>query len=383
MIGKRLARGAAVLAIVAVSGCKGGEGGGPGGGGGMQMPPTPVETAQVEAGTVDNVFSTVGTIDAAEMVAIVSEIDGTVERLPFREGDPLPKGAVIAQLDDASLEADYRRAEAVRDQRHASFNRVKQVVDAGAGAPQDLDDAEAALRVADAEATLAQVRLSKARISAPFGGVIGPRSVSPGTFVRAGEPIAEMAQIGEIKVTFNLPERYLAQLHRGAEVKIVVPAYADEPVTGQVDVVDPILDADTRNVRVIARAPNPEGRLLPGMSADVELVLERRESALTIPSQAVVGEGRDFFVYKVGEDGSAMRTTVTLGTRTATSVEVLSGLAQGDVVVTAGQQKLYPGAKVMPLGAMGAGGPPGGAPGGTPDSAAAGDAPAAEEEGKP
>lgn len=370
MIGKRSVRAFAFAGLLAAAGCGEGQGG-PGGGGGFQMPPTPVETATATAGAVSDVFATVGTLEAAEMVQIVSEIDGKVVRAPFREGDPIAKGAVIAQLDDEALDADYRRAEALRDQRKATFDRVKHVVDAKAGAPQDLDDAEAALRVADAEATLARVRLSKARVTAPFGGVIGPRSVSPGSYVRAGETIAEMAQISEMKVRFNLPERYLAELHRGQDVTVTTPAFPGHEVTGRVDVVDPIVDAGTRNVRVIARLPNPGGRLLPGLSADVKLVLAQRDSSLTIPAEAVIGEGREFFVYKVGEDGSVARTTVQLGTRLANGVEIVSGLAAGDIVVRAGHQKLYPGAKVMPMGA----GPPGAAPG---DAPAAGDAAAAE-----
>ena len=381
MIGKRTRFAAVVAAVVAMAGCGGKGQGGPGGAGGFQMPPTPVETAKVVAGPVSDAFSTVGTLEAAEQVALVSEIDGTVVRVPFREGDPIGKGGIVAQLDDESLEAEFRRAEALRDQRHATFNRVKQVVDAKAGAPQDLDDAEAALRVADAEATLAKVRLSKTRIAAPFAGVIGPRAVSPGAFVRAGDVIAEMAQITEMKVSFSMPERYLADVDRGASVTLTTTTYPQDPFVGRVDVVDPIVDPATRNVRVIARLANPGGRLRPGMSAHVDVILSTRESALTVPAQAVVGEGNEFLVYKVQEDGTVARTTVTLGTRLADAVEIVSGLAEGDIVVTAGQQKLYPGAKVMPMGADGAPAGPGGpgGPGGPPEGGAApgGDAPGA------
>ncbi len=375
MIGMRSVRAVAFAGALAVSGCGGGaEGpGGPGGGG---MPPTPVETAKASIRVVSDIFTTVGTLEAAEMVEIVAEIDGKVVRAPFREGERIAKGAVVAQLDDEALEAEYRRAEALRDQRKATYDRVKHVVEAKAGAPQDLDDAHAALRVADAEAALARVRLSKARILAPFDGVIGPRSVSPGSYVRAGESIAELAQISEMKVRFTLPERYLAEVRRGAEVAVVTPAFPDREVTGRVDVVDPIVDPDTRNVRVIARVPNPDARLLPGLSADVRLVMAQRDSALTVPAEAVIGEGSQFFVYEVAEDGSVARATVRLGTRLADAVEIVAGLEPGDIVVRAGHQKLYPGAKVMPVG-EGAPGAPGQAPG---DAAGGGAAAAAGED---
>jgi membrane fusion protein (multidrug efflux system) len=359
MIGRRSARGGTFLAFL-LAGCGGAEGPA---GGGFEMPPTPVETAEVVLGPIESVFATVGEVQAAEAVTLVAEIDGTIARVPFREGDPLDEGGLVAQLDDREREAEFRRAEAIRDRSRASYDRVKQVVEEGAAAPQDLDDAEAELRVAEADAALAKVRLEKTRIVAPFDGMIGPRTVSPGAFVRAGDPIARIAQISRLKIAFTMPERYLAEVRRDAEVAVSTPAYPGEPVHGRVDVVDPIVDPATRAVRVIARAANPGGRLRPGMSADVRLVLAHRDSALTVPAEAVFAEGTEFLVYKVDAEGTVARTPVTLGMRLPDAVEILSGLAAGDVVVRAGQQKLYPGAKVMPVGAEG---PPPGAEGGAP-----------------
>ena len=350
----------ALLLIVALAGCGRGEGGPGGAGGGFEMPPTPVETAEVVAGSVENVFTTLGTLEAAEQVTIVAEISGIVERIPFREGQLVKRGELLVKLEDVELDAQYRRAEAVADQRRLSYERWKTVVEAKAGAAQDLDDAHAALRVAEAEATLSREMLSRTRIEAPMSGWIGPRLVSPGAYVRAGDAIAELAQMDRLEVHFSMPERYIPQIKRGAEVLVSAPAYPGEDVRGKIDVVDPVVDPRTRNVGVIATFANREARFRAGMSADVRVVLSSREAALTVPAEAVFAEGTEFLVYKVGADGTVERTPVTLGTRLADVVEVTSGLAAGDVVVRAGQQKLFPGAKVMPVGA---GAPPGG-PGG-------------------
>jgi RND family efflux transporter MFP subunit len=162
----------------------------------------------------------------------------------------------------------------------------------------------------------------------------------------------------QLEVHFTMPERYLALLRRGSEVAVATLAYPGESVRGRVDVVDPVVNPQTRSLRVIAKVPNTGGRLRAGMSADVRLTLSSRDSALTVPAEAVFAEGTDFLVYKVGADGSVERTPITLGTRLADVVEVTAGLVAGDVVVRAGQQKLYPGAKVMPAGAD----PPPGSP---------------------
>jgi membrane fusion protein (multidrug efflux system) len=346
---KRLARRAACAlgACAALAGCGGDAG--PAGGGGFAFPPTAVEIAPVVRGTVADRFEAVGPIEAGEAVTIVSEIDAAVVSLPFREGDPIRKGDLVAQLDDAELRAELARTEALSDQQRISYERVKFVVESNAGAAQDLDDAQAALKVAEANVDLARARLAKTRVTAPFDGVIGSRKVSPGKFLRAGEAITELAAIREIKVTFSAPERYLRKLARGARVSVSTTAYPGYELTGTIDVVEPVLDPATRSVRVVARVSNPEGRFRPGMSADVSAILDERAGALTIPSEAVFAEGDQFLAYVVGADSTVTKARLSLGTRLADVVEVLEGLEPGMSVVRAGHQKLFPGAKVNPV----------------------------------
>jgi len=222
------------------------------------------------------------------------------------------------------------------------------------------------LHVAEANLALAQARLEKTRIVAPFSGYLGARRVSPGAFLRAGDSITDLAQISEIKVRFTAPERFVPKLEPGAAVEVSTTAFADERLIGRIDVVSPVVDAATRSVLVIARAANPAGRFRPGMSADVSVVLASRPAALTIPDEAVFALGDQNLVYVVRADSTVARTPVTLGTRLPGSVEILGGREPGMQVVRAGHQKLFDGARVMPIGgnAAGSGGPPGGPPAG-------------------
>jgi membrane fusion protein (multidrug efflux system) len=335
-----------LLLLVALAGCgKGGAGGGMG----FKPPPMPVEIAAVVQERVSDRFEAVGTIEASEAITVVSEIDGAVVRLPFREGSPIRRGGLIAQLDDAQLRAEVSRTEALRDQTQSTFNRVKSVVDQGAGAPQDLDDAAAALKVADANLALAKSRLSKTRVTAPFSGNLGARRVSPGAFIRAGQAITDLAKLDELRVNFSAPERYLGQLHRGAEVNITTTAYPDYVIRGRIDVVDPVLDPGTRSARIVARFRNPGGKYRPGMSANISAVLSQRQNALTIPSEAIFAEGDQSFAYVVKTDSTVTRSALTLGTRLADAVEVVKGLQPGMTVVRTGHQKLFEGAKVIPV----------------------------------
>lgn len=334
-----------VLAALVVTGACGGNNAG----GGFTPPPTPVETAFVTPRTVTDRFEAVGTVDAGESILVVAEIEGVVESIPYEEGGFVRKGDLIAQLDDDQLAAEMARAEALRDQRQASFDRIKTVVDLGAGAPQDLDDAAAALKVTEADVRLAETRLRKTRITAPFSGLVGARRISPGAFLRPGGVVTELAQIDEVRLNFSVPERYLSQLKRGSEVTVSTTAFPDYELTGTIDVVEPILDAGTRSARVVARVRNPGRRFRPGMSANVAAVLSQRQDALTVPAEAVFVDGAQPYVFRLAEDSTVTRAAVTLGTRLPDIVEVVAGLDQGDRVVRAGHQKLYDGAKVAPV----------------------------------
>lgn len=318
-------------------------------GGRFQRPPTPVETASVEAGSVTDRFTTVGTLDAGESITVAVEIDGIVEAVPYREGGHLDRGDLIARLDDAQLAAEAARAAALEDQARATWTRVKTVVDQGAGAPQDLDDAVAALKVAEANRALAETRLAKTRITAPFAGIAGARRVSPGAFLRAGSAITDLARVDRLRVSFAVPERLLGAIHQGAPINVRTTAFPDVELAGTIDVIEPQLDAMTRNVGIVARVDNPDELLRPGMSATVSVILSNRQGALTVPSEAVFVEGGQAYVYLVKSDSLVTRRPVTLGSRQAESVEITSGLGGGQQVVRAGHQKLYEGAKVMPV----------------------------------
>jgi membrane fusion protein (multidrug efflux system) len=334
---------AALLLLLAAHGCKRGPQAG-----GFQMPPTPVEIAPVSQGSVADRFESVGNVEAGEAILVVAEIDAVVRALPFQEGQPVRAGALLVQLDDAQLRAEVARSEALRDQAKASFGRVKAVVGQGAGAPQDLDDAAAGLKVAEANLSLAETRLRKTRITAPFAGVTGAKRVSPGAYLRAGTPVTELASIGVIKVTFSVPERYLGQLRRGAPVSLSAPAFPGYALVGVIDVIDPVLDPQTRSSRVIARVRNPGGRFRPGMSVNVTAVLSQRPQAVTVPNEAVFSEGGQNFAYVVKQDSTVTKSALVLGTRLSDVVEVVKGLEPGQFVVRAGHQKLFEGAKIKP-----------------------------------
>jgi len=332
-----------LAAAVPLAGC-----GGPGQGG-FQMPPVAVEIADVRSERITDRFRAVGTIDAEETVRIVNEIAGVVRELPFAEGQPVAEGDLIARLDDSELSAESARADALRDQARTNHERVRQLLEQRAASQQEMDDAASALKVADANAVVARTRFEKARIRSPLTGVAGRRLVSPGAYLPIGTEITEVASVGMVKLGFSAPERYLSQLRRRAAVSIVTSAYPGEVFTGHITVVDPILDATSHTVQMVARIRNRGGKLRPGMSADVTATLGERPRALTVPDEAVFSEGDQSFVYVMKPDSTVTRQAIVLASRDSTRAEVSQGLRAGDRVVRAGYQKLFEGARVMPV----------------------------------
>ncbi|HEY3172194.1 MAG TPA: efflux RND transporter periplasmic adaptor subunit [Thermoanaerobaculia bacterium] len=313
---------------------------------GFAPPPVPVEVAEATRGNVRESLHALGTIEAAERVKVTAEIDAIARELPFDEGRLVRKGQVLAVLNDAELRADAGRVAAIRDQARLTSQRFEQLSREKIASSQDRDNARAALRVAEANVRLAQARLKKTRILAPFSGVVGSRLVSPGVYLKAGDAITELARIDTVKVAFAVPERYLADLRRGANVTVTTVVFPGKEFTGSVNVVDPILDPGTRSARLTAVIPNPSGDLRPGMSADVNAVLAERAQAVTVPDEAVFAEGDRNYVFVVQPDSTVARRAIKLGARQTGRVEVQEGLRGGDKVVRAGHQKLFDGAKV-------------------------------------
>ena len=357
-----------VLSSANLSSCgqraQGGRGaGGPGkGGGGFQMPPMPVEVASVRPERVRQQFRALANVEADESIEVTSQVSSVVKSLPFGEGQRVAAGALLARLDDSEELAAAQRATAEREQAEANAGRAEKLAEQHVISQAELDDVRSQLKVAQANEAEALAKLEKTRIRAPWAGIAGRRRVSPGAYVRPGDVITEVARVGEVKVRFAAPERYATELLRGVPVEATAPAYPGEVFTGRVSVVDPIVDPETRTVQIVARLPNPKGKLKPGMSANVSVTLSERPAALVVPDEAIFAEGSQHYVFVVRADSTVARTAVQTGLRDSARVEVIAGLTAGQQVVSAGHQKLFDGARVMPI-PSGAMGTPGGAPG--------------------
>lgn len=317
-----------------------------GGGGGGKSAPVMVETQVVATRALADDVSAVGSLVSNESVVLRPEVSGRIEAIRFRDGEPVQRGAVLVELDAAVQRAELQQARANLTLAEADFSRTQDLFGRKFVSRSSLDDARAKLEVARAGVALAQARLARMHIRAPFDGVVGIRSVSPGDFVKDGDALINLEDIATLKLDFRLPELYLDRVRPGQTLELSSDVLPGERFAATVDAIDPLVDAEGRAVRLRARLANPDMRLRPGVFVRVRLILAERGEVAMVPEAALVPAPGDVqFVYRVA-DGKVQRVNVRTGQRRDAMVEIVDGLQPGMVVVTAGQLKLRDGADV-------------------------------------
>jgi len=318
-------------------------------GGAAQNAPVPVEVAVVTPRAMADDVTAVGSLVSNESVVLRPEVAGRISRIAFRDGETVKRGDVLVKLDAAVQRAELQQARANLTLADANFRRTEDLFARKFVSQSSRDNARAELELARAGVALAQARLDRTLIRAPFTGVVGIRSVSPGDFVKDGDALINLEDIATLKVDFRLPELYLDRVKPGQSLELASDVLPGETFTARVDAIDPLVDAQGRAVRLRASLANPDGRLRPGVFARVRLILAERSGVLVVPEAALVpAPGNVQFVYRV-VDGKAQRVNVTTGVRREAVVEIASGLTAGEHVVTAGQLKLRDGVAVRVL----------------------------------
>ena len=310
-------------------------------------------TVAVEAQTVDlasmvDTIRAIGTIRANQSIVMRSEIPGVVNKIDFADSQSVAKGEVLFRLDDAMERAQLAQAEAALKLAESNYTRAQELVSRGAGTTATRDQTMSARDADRAAVALARARLEKSTVRAPYAGVVGMSKVDLGAYVTAGQELVSLDDIATVKLDFEVPERFARFVAVGQKVNVEADAFPGRTFSGEIATIATRVDAESRSLGVRALVPNPDRVLKPGLFARVAVDVEVRPNAVAVPEQAIVPRGDRLFVYKV-VDGKAMSATVKVGLREYGRVEIVEGVARGDVVITAGQQKVEDGTPVTVL----------------------------------
>ena len=305
----------------------------------------------------------IGTLKAFQGVDLTVEVSGTVRDMLFRSGEKVSQGQPLIQMDSAVEQASLATSEAELKLARVEFERGQNLVKRQAISKSEFDRLASELQKADASVAQLKAMLAKKRINAPFAGTIGIRQVDVGDFLSSGTVIATLQDLSTLFVDFYLPEQAVPQLAIGQRVRISVAAYPGEVFEGEIGAINPKVEESTRNLQVRAMLPNPDNKLLPGMFANLEVLLPGEKTQVVVPETAITYTlyGNSVYVIDKKKDdkgavvkddkGQAQlvveRRFVETGERRDGIVLVLKGLEAGEQVVTAGQLKLDNGAHVV------------------------------------
>jgi len=309
--------------------------------------PLTVEVIQLKKETLNNQLQVSGTILPNESVAIKPEISGLVSKINFKEGEYVTKGTPLLYLNDNELQAQYQRLQYTQKLFQTQESRQKQLLAREAISQEEYDIVLNQYNTALSDIKLVQAQLEKTVIRAPFSGRLGLRQVSEGAVINSANVIVSIVNIDPIKLEFSIPERYAAMVSVGSPIYFSSESSTEE-VAGKVYAYEPQIDAATRTIKLRAQSPNSEGKYLPGMFVKIRFVLDVQEDALLVPAESVIPELSGYKVFVVGADGKAEQRLIEIGKRTDTQVQVVSGLLEGDLVLTTGVMQVRQGIPVKP-----------------------------------
>ncbi len=312
------------------------------------MPPMPVEVVVATRDTVVDAIRATGQIEAVQSVELRPEVEGRIVEILVREGQSVAAGTALFKVDDAELKAEVARAEADRDVAQRNLERTKQLMTQNASSQADLERADAGYRAAQASYDLLKTRLDRTLVRAPFGGIVGRRLVSIGTYVTTLTPLISLQSVNPQQAVFQVPERYAERLRRGQLVSFQVAALPGKNFSGEVIFVDPVVELPGRTILIKARVPNPERQLQAGMFIEARLATDIRPNAVIVPEDALVPLQGATYVW-LSKEGKADRREVSVGVRSPGWAEITAGVEAGEQVIVAGPlAMLQPGAPLMP-----------------------------------
>lgn len=295
-------------------------------------------------------ITAVGSLRSDETVILRPEVSGRISEILFQEGQGVAKGATLVRFDSTVQRAELEQARATLALNKSKLDRAIDLQKTGFISSQARDEADNNYKVARANTDVAEAKMAKLELKAPFSGLTGLRSVSVGDYVREGQEIVNLEAVNTLKADFRVPENLVGQVKTGQNLQIILDAFPNQTFAGKIYAINPQLDQAGRAILIRASVANPNAKLRPGMFARVRLLLSANADALVVPEQSLFPVGDDQYLFKV-VDGRATRVKVEIGQRADSNVEIVRGLSAGDIVITAGQLKVRDGGAVKVAGA--------------------------------
>lgn len=314
----------------------------------------PVEVAAVERGDLVVHYAGTAPLEAAHAATVVAEVPGTVLKIDVEEGDRVAAGQVLAHIDADRGRLELRQNETDLQRLKNEVARNETLADRHVISATAFDQSRADFLSRQADTNLARQHVRKSELRAPFAGIVTRRWIKPGHWLEANAKVFDIADFSELQAQLAVPERDASALKVGQPVNMLADAWPGKNFSGKIERIAPVVDRASGTVAVTIAVDNSSGMLRPGLFSRLDIAYEHFADATLLPKSAVL-DARDATKASnkstvfVIEDGKARRVDVELGHESAGRVQVLSGIAPGAMVVTAGQSGLSDGATVNVL----------------------------------
>lgn len=315
------------------------------------MLPIAVSAVRAEPRHFTEMLQALGTLQAVREVVLAPDTPGRVTAIHFKSGQLVEEGDVLAQLYDAPLQADYAVAEAKAHLAQLKLQHSQKLASTDAEPRERLQEHKSEAAQAMAEIKRLDAQIQQKTIRAPFSGQVGIRHINLGQYLSAGDTIATLTQLDQLYVNFTLPQQKLATTLLGTEVQVTTDATPNQIFSAKISTIEPQINRETRNVSIQALLSNTNKHLKSGMYASVQLPLSETDKAIMLPLTAIVTSASGDSVVLVQDAdsngvGKAVAVPVTIGHQLGENILVTQGVKAGDIVVSAGQNRLPPNASV-------------------------------------
>jgi len=322
----------------------------------IQLPPATVTAIKAEYQPWQPQLRAVGSLRAVRGVDVTCEISGLVRSLHFKSGDEAKEGQLLVELNADADKAQLESLKAAADLAQTTYERDKKQFEVQAVSQATLDAEAADLKSKRAQVDQQQALVDKKTITAPFAGKLGISTVNPGQYLNPGDKIVTLQSLDSLYVDFYLPQQELSHMAIGQAVLVKTDTYPGRTFSGRITTIDPKVDPETRNFQAEALISNSRRALLPGMFASIEVQSGEVQRYLTLPQTTVTYNpyGDTIFIVEEGAKGpgnkpllTVKQSFITVGEKRGDQVAILTGLKEGEMVVTSGQLKLRNGSPVV------------------------------------
>ncbi len=303
----------------------------------------PVRAIILKPSIIQSNFSATGTFEPNEQVTVATEVAGRIDKIHFEEGEIVNKNQVLVSINADDIAAERRRLQTNLKNAKSKLKRGEKLRKIDAISEEEVEDLTFEVENIGNQLYENKIRLNKTKIRAPFTGMTGFRELSPGAYVNVGEPIVEIVQFDPLKIHFELPQEYAGQINKGDSVTVFYSEGKSYRVP--IESISYRVKGPNRSFELRTTIENENREIPPGSFAKIEVAVYESDSALLIPSDALIKtiDQEEIFLAK---NGKAVKTAVQSGNRTENSVELIGGVEAGDTVIITGLVSLSNGNQV-------------------------------------